>query len=236
MGITQWVQTKLNPAPADPIQARMFGLMPIMFTFMFATFPAGLVIYYTWNNLLGVAQQWYIMSRQGVEVHLFKNLRLDTVAATPDAAAPNRPRRVSTEDDDAARKLAAARKLFAGACDFVWGTGDIDSLPPQSLPEIAFVGRSNAGKSSLINALTNRKTLARVSHTPGRTREINFFKLGERLMLADLPGYGYAKASKTMTAEWQKLIFAYLRGRASLRRVSLADRCAARRAAIWIAK
>ena len=74
MGMTQWVQTKLNPTPADPIQARMFGLMPIMFTFMFATFPVGLVIYYTWNNILGVAQQWYIMSRQGVEVHLFKNL------------------------------------------------------------------------------------------------------------------------------------------------------------------
>jgi len=79
MGMTQWVQTKLNPAPADPIQARMFGLMPIMFTFMFATFPAGLVIYYTWNNLLGIAQQWYIMSRQGVEVHLFKNLRIEGV-------------------------------------------------------------------------------------------------------------------------------------------------------------
>jgi YidC/Oxa1 family membrane protein insertase len=76
MGMTQWVQTKLNPAPADPIQARMFSLMPIMFTFMFATFPAGLVIYYTWNNILGVAQQWYIMSRNGVEVHLFKNLRI----------------------------------------------------------------------------------------------------------------------------------------------------------------
>jgi GTP-binding protein len=128
---------------------------------------------------------------------------------------------VTTEDDEAAAKVASARKLFAGACDFVWGTGDINSLPPQSLPEIAFVGRSNAGKSSLINALTNRKALARVSHTPGRTREINFFRLGERLMLADLPGYGYAKASKTMAAEWQKLIFAYLRGRASLRRVSL---------------
>jgi GTP-binding protein len=128
---------------------------------------------------------------------------------------------VKTEEDEAAEKLAAARKMFAGACEFVWGTGDINSLPPESLPEIAFVGRSNAGKSSLINALTNRKTLARVSHTPGRTREINFFKLGDRLMLADLPGYGYAKASKTMTAEWQKLIFSYLRGRASLRRVSL---------------
>jgi GTP-binding protein len=126
-----------------------------------------------------------------------------------------------TADDDSSEELARAKKLFAGACDFVWGTGDINSLPPQRLPEIAFVGRSNAGKSSLINALTNRKALARVSHTPGRTREINFFKLGERLMLADLPGYGYAKASKTMTAEWQKLIFTYLRGRASLRRVSL---------------
>jgi GTP-binding protein len=117
--------------------------------------------------------------------------------------------------------LAAARKLFAGPCDFVWGTGDINSLPPQSLPEIAFVGRSNAGKSSLINALTNRKTLARVSHTPGRTREINFFKLGDKLTLADLPGYGYAKASKALAAQWQDLIFAYLRGRASLRRVAL---------------
>lgn len=128
---------------------------------------------------------------------------------------------MTTEENETAEKLAAARKMFAGACEFVWGTGDINSLPPESLPEIAFVGRSNAGKSSLINALTNRKTLARVSHTPGRTREINFFKLGDRLMLADLPGYGYAKASKTITAEWQKLIFSYLRGRASLRRVSL---------------
>lgn len=126
-----------------------------------------------------------------------------------------------TSSDDKAEDLARARKLFAASCDFVWGTGDINSLPPQSLPEIAFVGRSNAGKSSLINALTNRKALARVSHTPGRTREINFFKLADSLMLADLPGYGYAKASKTMAAEWQKLIFAYLRGRASLRRVSL---------------
>ncbi|MEI9995893.1 MAG: ribosome biogenesis GTP-binding protein YihA/YsxC [Rhizomicrobium sp.] len=128
---------------------------------------------------------------------------------------------MTSDEAEATARLAAARKLFAGACDFVWGTGDINSLPPQGLPEIAFVGRSNAGKSSLINALTNRKTLARVSHTPGRTREINFFKLGDALMLADLPGYGYAKASKTMTAEWQKLIFAYLRGRASLRRVAL---------------
>ena len=125
-----------------------------------------------------------------------------------------------TAEQDAER-LAAAKKLFAGTCDFFWGTGDIESLPPQGQAEIAFVGRSNAGKSSLINALTNRKTLARVSHTPGRTREINFFNLSGKLILADLPGYGYAKASKTMAAQWQELIFAYLRGRASLRRVSL---------------
>ena len=114
-----------------------------------------------------------------------------------------------------------ARKLFAGPCDFFWGTGDIKSLPPEGLPEIAFVGRSNAGKSSLINALTGRKTVARVSHTPGRTREINFFNLGGKLNLVDLPGYGYAKASKELAMEWQNTIFAYLAGRASLRRVAL---------------
>ena len=114
-----------------------------------------------------------------------------------------------------------ARKLFAGPCDFFWGTGDIGSLPPQSLSEVAFVGRSNVGKSSLINALTGRKTLARVSQTPGRTREINFFNLGKKLILVDLPGYGYAKASKQLAAEWQQLIFAYLSGRASLKRVLL---------------
>jgi GTP-binding protein len=114
-----------------------------------------------------------------------------------------------------------SRKLFAGPCDFFWGTGNIDSLPPQSLPEVAFVGRSNVGKSSLVNALTGRKTLARVSQTPGRTRELNFFNLGGKLTLVDLPGYGYAKASKTLAMEWQSLIFAYLSGRASLRRVAL---------------
>ena len=124
-----------------------------------------------------------------------------------------------SEADEA--RLAAARKLFAGPCEFVWGTGDVGNLPPMALPEVAFVGRSNAGKSSLINALTNRKALARVSHTPGRTREINFFNLGDRLMLVDLPGYGYAKASKAVAAQWRALIFAYLRGRANLRRISL---------------
>lgn len=123
--------------------------------------------------------------------------------------------------DKAGADDAFARKLFAGPCDFFWGTGDIKSLPPQSLPEVGFVGRSNVGKSSLINALTGRKTLARVSQTPGRTRELNFFNLGKKLILVDLPGYGYAKASKELAGEWQRLIFAYLSGRAALKRVLL---------------
>jgi GTP-binding protein len=114
-----------------------------------------------------------------------------------------------------------ARKLFAGACDFIWGATSADQLPPDSLNEVAFVGRSNAGKSSLVNALTGRKSLARVSQTPGATRQINFFNLGGRLMLVDLPGYGFAKRSKTEADSWQEMIFAYLRHRARLRRVLL---------------
>jgi GTP-binding protein len=110
------------------------------------------------------------------------------------------------------------RKLFAGACEFVAGAATIDALPKCSLPEVAFVGRSNAGKSSLINALTGRRSLARVSHTPGATKQINFFRLRDACILVDLPGYGYARASRYLSAEWQNLIFAYLRGRANLTR------------------
>lgn len=120
-----------------------------------------------------------------------------------------------------ADEVEAARKLFAGNCDFVWGAQSADNLPPDTLPEVAFVGRSNAGKSSLINALTGRKTLARVSQTPGATRQLNFFNLAGRLMLVDLPGYGYAKVSKLEAANWQALIFRYLQGRARLRQVAL---------------
>jgi GTP-binding protein len=117
------------------------------------------------------------------------------------------------------------RKLFAGECEFVAGADNVGALPSGRLPEIAFVGRSNAGKSSLVNALTGRKALARISNTPGRTRQINFFELGKKLMLVDLPGYGFAQASKAMTAQWQALIFDYLRGRANLRRVVLLVDC-----------
>ena len=117
--------------------------------------------------------------------------------------------------------IEAARILFAGACDFIWGSMSADNLPPETINEIAFVGRSNAGKSSLVNALTGRKSLARVSQTPGATRQINFFNLGGRLMLVDLPGYGFAKRSKSESEQWQEMIFAYLRRRARLRRVAL---------------
>lgn len=120
---------------------------------------------------------------------------------------------------------ADARKLFAGPCEFVAGAATTGALPAPAFPEIAFVGRSNVGKSSLVNALTGRRALARVSHTPGATRQINFFNLGDRCTLVDLPGYGYAKASRTLTREWQDLIFAYLRGRANLARTLLLLDC-----------
>jgi len=111
--------------------------------------------------------------------------------------------------------------LFAQECKFVIGAAALDQIPPFDAPEIAFVGRSNVGKSSLINALTNRKTLVKVSNTPGRTQQLNFFNLAEKLMLVDLPGYGYAKESRSKVRVWQKLIKDYLRGRANLRRVCL---------------
>lgn len=120
---------------------------------------------------------------------------------------------------NAAPDLEAGRRLFAGPCDFVAGAATEDALPAPHLVEVAFAGRSNVGKSSLINALTGRKSLARVSHTPGRTQQINFFSLGGRLMLVDLPGYGFAKASKQRIGQWSKLILRYLQGRAALRRV-----------------
>jgi GTP-binding protein len=115
-------------------------------------------------------------------------------------------------------QLEAARKLFAGPCDFVKGVVAIDGLPAADRVEVCFAGRSNVGKSSLINALTGRKGLARASNTPGRTQEINYFDLGGRLWLVDLPGYGFAEAPKAKVAGWQALLRAYLAGRATLRR------------------
>jgi GTP-binding protein len=121
----------------------------------------------------------------------------------------------------AAEAIEAGRQLFAGPCDFLAGALTADAIPPDTLPEIAFAGRSNVGKSSLVNALTGRTTLARVSNTPGRTRQLNFFSLSGRLMLVDLPGYGYAEAPKHEIARWSELMRLYLKGRASLRRTLL---------------
>lgn len=115
-------------------------------------------------------------------------------------------------------EIEAGRLLFAAPATFLLGAVDLEQLPDTSLPEITFAGRSNVGKSSLINALTNRKSLARTSVTPGRTQEINFFDLGEQIMVADLPGYGYAKAPKGKVDAWTALIKLYLRGRPNLRR------------------
>jgi GTP-binding protein len=125
------------------------------------------------------------------------------------------------DDIDHEERLEAGRLLFAAPCVFVAGVAERGALPPPGLPEVAFAGRSNVGKSSLINALTGRRALARTSNTPGRTQQINLFELGGRLVLADLPGYGYAKAPKQRVAAWNRLIEDYLRGRPSLRRVCL---------------
>ncbi len=114
--------------------------------------------------------------------------------------------------------LEKGRLLFARGADFVKGVVAMDGLPPADRLEICFAGRSNVGKSSLINALTTRKNLARASNTPGRTQEINFFTLGESHYVVDLPGYGYAEAPVAVVEKWQKLLKTYLSGRVSLRR------------------
>lgn len=115
--------------------------------------------------------------------------------------------------------LEKGKKLFAKQCLFHWATTRIDNLPPASLSEVAFAGRSNVGKSSLINTLTNNSKLARTSNTPGRTQALNFFNLDDTGFLVDLPGYGFAAVSKERVLNWNNLIHAYLKGRSVLKRV-----------------
>ena len=130
--------------------------------------------------------------------------------------------------DNQAATSSGGRWLFARGCEFRLGVVDVDALPPADRPEVAFAGRSNVGKSSLLNAITGQKALARTSNTPGRTQELNFFMLAPGLQaqglegaawLVDLPGYGYARESKSKIAAWNRLLEQYLRGRPNLRRV-----------------
>ena len=128
---------------------------------------------------------------------------------------------MTPEEELEAERIEAGRLLFAGPIEFERGVAGMDHLPDADVPEIAFAGRSNVGKSSLINGLTGRNKLARASTEPGRTRELNFFRMGDRLRLVDLPGYGYAKAPKADIGRWTKLTRDYLRGRPTLKRVIL---------------
>ncbi len=128
---------------------------------------------------------------------------------------------MTPEQKAEAERIEIGRLLFAGPIEFERGVPGMEHLPQADVPEIAFAGRSNVGKSSLINGLTGRNKLARASTEPGRTRELNFFRMGDRLRLVDLPGYGYAKAPKSEIGRWTALTRDYLRGRTTLKRVIL---------------
>ncbi len=211
------------PVPADPVHLHD------------GPFAAGLVIYWAWSNTLSIAQQYTIMRRHGT-LRGAKRQAGGRRSAGAGARRRWRWRRVQEGrqgfvqeglmDDQDTRgrtpaEIEAARKLFAGTCEFIAGAASFESLPVIALPEVAFAGRSNVGKSSLVNALTGRRTLARVSASPGATRQINFFDLAGRFTLVDLPGYGFARVSKSTKEIWQDLASAYLRGRPTLKRVCL---------------
>ena len=123
--------------------------------------------------------------------------------------------------DNTNQEIKAGRLLFAKPINFVLGVAKLEQLPISDLPEIAFAGRSNVGKSSIINAITGQKGLAKTSNTPGRTQQLNYFNLNGQLHIVDLPGYGFAKAPESTVKNWQRVIFSYLQGRVQLKRVFL---------------
>lgn len=124
-------------------------------------------------------------------------------------------------EDFTNEQLSTADKFFSRPCTFVLGVASLPQLPDSNLEEVAFAGRSNVGKSSIINAVTKQNSLAKTSNTPGRTQQINFFNLDDKLHIVDLPGYGFAKAPESVVKQWQNLIFTYLQGRPNLKRVFL---------------
>jgi GTP-binding protein len=146
-------------------------------------------------------------------------------AAKPGPPRNKKPDTSMEEAPYSQEDLELGRKLFAGRVDFLMGAVSLGTLPGADRPEVAFAGRSNVGKSSLVNALTGRKTLARTSNTPGRTQELNFFEMGGEMeqpaYLVDLPGYGYAKIERKRVNAWTRLVKDYLRGRPNLRRILL---------------
>jgi YidC/Oxa1 family membrane protein insertase len=189
-GLTMWLQTAMNPPAADPVQRQIFQFMPLVFTFIMAPFAAGLLVYWAWSNILTILQQYvHHAPLQGRE----PDRRLHR-------PHPEDEGRVIDETEFTPEEIEAARILFARPATFIMGAAKIEQLPDPDLPEIAFAGRSNVGKSSLINGLVGMHKLARASNEPGRTREVNFFDLDGRMRLVDLPGYGWAKASKTTVA------------------------------------